>query len=520
MIVRAALVCLMASACAGADLARHASRLHREAMRAQQAGDLVRAYVLNAQAAAFDPGNAVYWLRSQALRERAMAFARDSGGRAGQPATASEPVEGMGAREPAAAVELDPSAKTHSFDLGGNARELFEQAGSVCGLEAVFDPDYQPGAVRRFRLDETGCREALRALESMTGSFVVPLSERRFLVANDTPAKRAELEPVISSVLPLPSPMALQEAQELARAVQQAMGLQQVQLDSQRRLVSLRGRVSLVRPAVDLLGQMLRYSGQVMIGVELVELGDSLFRDYGVSLPTMFPFVIFSDVWNHRPAVPPGFSRFVVFGGGATFLGVGVTDANAIARMTRSSARTLLRAEIRSLDGQPASLHVGDRFPVITGAFLGQVVAGVPSGVPPAFSFEDLGLVLKLTPRIHVAREISLDVEAEFKVLTGEAVNRIPVIATRRLQSAVRLRDGQWAVVAGLMSSQEARTVTGLAGLSRIPVLGHAFRQGSRSMERRNVLLLLRPQILSLPPAAQPFEAVFVGSESRPRIPL
>lgn len=520
MMVRALLVCLLAGSCAWADLRKEASRLHREAQRAQQAGDIVRAYALYAQAAAFDPGNALYWLRSQALRERAIASARDHAGRTGQSAAALEPGAHTASTDHAAAPELRLSPKTHSFDLRGNARQLFEQLASECGLEAVFDADYQPGALRRFRLDETDCREALRALEAATGSFVVPLSERRFLVANDTTAKRAELEPVITTVFPLPSPVALEEARELARAVQQAMGLQQVQLDSQRRLVSLRGRVSLVRPAQDLLGQMLRYSAQVMIGVEFLELSDSLFRDYGVSLPTLFPFVNFSDVWNNRPAVPAGFSRFLVFGGGATFLGVGVTDANAIARMSRSSARTLLRAEIRSLDGRPASLHVGDKFPVITGGFFGQVVAGVPAGVPPSFTFEDLGLVLKVTPRTHVTREISLDLEAEFRVLTGEVVNRIPVIATRRLQSGVRLRDGQWAVVAGLMSSQEARTVAGLAGLSRIPVVGNVFRQTSRSRERRNVLLLLRPQILSPPPAAQPFEAVFLGSESRPRIPL
>jgi hypothetical protein len=520
MTVRGVLVCLLAGNCAGADLAGQASRLHREAQRAQRAGDVVRAYALYAQAAAFDPANVLYWLRSQALREQVIASARQSTARTAQSGAASELGEPAGVKEPAASVELHLSSKTHSFDLRGNGRELFEQLASDCGLEAVFDADYQPGVVRRFRLDETGCREALRALEAMTGSFVVPLGERRFLVANDTTSKRAELEPVVATVLPLPSPVALQEAQELARAVQQAMGLQQVQLDSERRLISLRGRVSLVRPAQDLLGQMLRYSGQVQIGVEFLELSDRLLRDYGISVPTLFPFINFSDVWNHRPAIPAGFSRFLVFGGGATFLGVGVTDASAIARMTRSSARTLLRAEIRSLDGQPASLHVGDRFPVINGAFLGQVVAGVPAGVPPSFTFEDLGLVLKVTPRTHVTREISLDLEAEFKVLTGQVLNRIPVIATRRLQCGVRLRDGQWAVIAGLMSSQEARTVAGLAGLSRIPVVGNAFRQNSRSTERRNVLLLLRPQILSEPPAAQPFDSVFVGSESRPRIPL
>lgn len=505
-----------------------ASHLYKQARRAERAGDVIRAYVLYSQAAALEPANASYWLRSRALQERLRHAQEPRGAVPQEPANAilqaaqplSRAAQAFDAPEPAPAASLQVEPLRRSFDLRGNARTLFEQVASACGLQATFDPDYSPAASIRFRLEDAGCTEALRALEAATGSFIVPLSDRRFLVARDTPSKRAELEPVVTAMVPLPAPVALEEAQEIARAVQQALNLQQVQLDSRRRLVSLRGRVSLIRPAQDLFRQLLRYRGQVMIRVEFLELSDSVFRDYGVSLPTLFPFVNFGGFWNHRPVIPGGFSRFLVFGGGATFLGVGVSDVPAIARMSRSSGRTLLRADVRSVDGQPASLHVGDKFPILTGAFLGQVVSEASVGIPPAFTFEDLGLVLKLTPRTHFPAEISLDVEAEFKVLTGEVINRIPVIAARRVQSTVRLRSGQWAIVAGLMSSREARVVTGLAGLSRIPVLGSVFRQNSREADRRDVVLLLKPELLSRPPAAAPSQAVYLGSESRPRIPL
>lgn len=521
-------VCLWVAQAAWPSGRSDASRLYKQARRAERAGDVIRAYVLYSQAAALEPANASYWLRSRALQER-LRHAQQPRGAVPQTPTPtileaaqslSQGAQAFDAPEPSPPAALQPEPLRRSFDLRGNARTLFEQVASACGLEATFDPDYSPAAAIRFRLDDTACMEALRALEAATGSFIVPLSERRFLVASDTTPKRVELEPVVTAAVPLPSAVALEEAQEIARAVQQALGLQQVQLDSQRRLVSLRGRVSLIRPAQDLFQQLLRYRGQVMIRVEFLELSDTVFRDYGVSLPTLLPFVNFGDVWSHRPVIPAGFSRFVVFGGGATFLGVGVSDALAIARMSRSSGRTLLRADVRSVDGQPASLHVGDKFPILTGAFLGQVVSQVSVGIPPAFTFEDLGLVLKLTPRTHFPAEISLDVEAEFKVLTGEVIQRIPVIAARRVQSTVRLRSGQWAIVAGLMSSREARVVTGLAGLSRIPILGDLFRQSSREADRRDVLLLLKPELLSLPPAAAPSQAVYLGSESRPRIPL
>jgi type IV pilus assembly protein PilQ len=121
---------------------------------------------------------------------------------------------------------------------------------------------------------------------------------------------------------------------------------------------------------------------------------------------------------------------------------------------------------------------------------------------------------------VHGTEEVSLDVEAEFKVLTGESLNGIPVIATRQLQSQVRLRNGEWAVVAGLMSASEARTITGPAGLSRLPVLGHLFRDKTRTRDVRDLLLILKPTLLSLPPDREDTRPVWVGTQPRPLTPL
>ena len=73
--------------------------------------------------------------------------------------------------------------------------------------------------------------------------------------------------------------------------------------------------------------------------------------------------------------------------------------------------------------------------------------------LPPTFNFEDLGLVLQFTPHVHGAGEVTLELDTELKALTGQSVDEIPVIANRKLQSVVRLRPGEWAVIAGLLNS-------------------------------------------------------------------
>jgi len=521
-----ALLALVAGLAAGE--VRKASDVFAEGRRRERAGDLVSAYLLYSQAAALNPQNPEYWLRSQALRPKALLSAQ--AGAESLPDTVPAPATPQtstlipdadlaDSRRPQPPMELKALSGRKDLDLRGNARELFERVAEAYGLDVIFDVDYQPGASIRFRLDQAGYREALHALEATTASFVTPLSERLFLVAKDTPQKRTELELTATVAIPLPEPITVQEAQESARGVQQALQMTRVMVDTTRRIVVLRDRVSRVRPALELFRQLLRRPAEVAIEVEFLELGSLSSLSYGTTLPARFPLVYFGDLLNSKPSIPQGFTKFLTFGGGATLFGIGVTDADLFATMSRSSGHTLLRSVIRSLNGQEASLHVGERFPIITSAFILQTQGGQTS-VPPAFNFEDLGLILKVKPQVHGLDEVSLDINAEFKVLTGQALNGIPVIANRKLESKVRLRSGRWALVAGLMDASEARSITGPAGLSRLPVIGPLVRSTDRTNDARQVLLVLKPAVLSAPPGESATEAVFLGAESRPRTPL
>ena len=103
---------------------------------------------------------------------------------------------------------------------------------------------------------------------------------------------------------------------------------------------------------------------------------------------------------------------------------MGIANAAAFATLSKSSTETLLNGQIVALDGQAASLHVGDRYPVTTSSFTG-VTPGT-AGFAPTIQFVDLGLVLKLTPTIHEDMEVTLDVDAEFKSLGSASVDGIP----------------------------------------------------------------------------------------------
>ncbi len=507
-----------------------AGELYFLGQRAEKKGEFAKAYLYYAQAAAGDPARKEYWSKAQsvqtkALTESPIAPAQNDAVETGETeasllGTISE-ADILEARRPLPPIELQAIPVRKSFDLKGDSKALFLEVTKAFGLDAVFDGDYQPPSGLRFRLGNADYRGALRALEAATGSFVVPIGPKLILVAKDTPQKRTEAEPTVALLVPIPEPVSIQDAQEMARSVQQVMEIQRFVIDSTRRQVFLKDRVSKARPAQQLFDRLLRHRPQVVLEVELLDLNSKSSSSFGLSLPNVFALVDFGRFRNISPVLPGGFARFLTFGAGKTFLGLGIADAQLLATMTRSSTDTLLRTTLRSIDGQPASLHVGDKYPIVTQGYSGVIQgAGQVYTPPPTFNFEDLGLVLKVTPKIHGDGDVSLDVESEFKVLTGKALNGIPVISNRKFNSKVRLKEGEWAVVTGLVNSMEARTLSGIAGLSGVPGLGPLLSQHGRDKNTANTLLVIKPRVIDPPPSDEPAPAFWVGAETRLLTPM
>ncbi len=542
------LVCLAATAVLLAA-ERSASDLYRKARKAERAGEIVQAYLLYSEAAAKDPSHPEYGIRAHSLQIRAALKAHAMPARDASGNTTLEPpevLESPGFSTAIAETELAelrrikpppqltvaPDVKT--LDLSGDAKALFSEAASAFGLGVAFDPEYEAGPPRRLHLDNATYRDALHAVEAATGSFVFPIGQRLVMVAKDTQQKRVALEPTIAVTVPIPDTLTPQDAQEVGRAVQQTLDIAHLAIDTERRMVLIRDRISRVRPAQELFEQLSQSRGQIMIEMQFLEVDRSSLLSYGLLLPSNFPITFLGaaglaalDPTNLQLAglaavLGNAIPLSAVAHLNPIMFGVGIANSQIFATMTKSSAKTLLDASVRSLDGEAADFHVGSKYPILTGQLQSGTTTTSATAYQsiPSFTFEDLGLVMKVTPHIHGTEEVSLDVSAEFKTLTGNSANGIPVIGTRKLESKVRLRDGEWAIVAGLMSDSDARNITGIPVLSRLPLIGNAMRDNERNRIKTDVILLLRPVLLDAPPDPSLARRLWLGSETRLEIPL
>jgi type II secretory pathway component GspD/PulD (secretin) len=259
---------------------------------------------------------------------------------------------------------------------------------------------------------------------------------------------------------------------------------------------------------------------QVAIELRFLEVTRNDALTYGIDFPSLFSLNTLTTVYNNTVSLQSGIGGLLTFGGGKTLIGIGVMGPSLVATLSKSESKMLLAAQLRSLSGQKATIHIGERYPIETGGY-GATGTGTGSiTLPPSFTFQDLGLTLTTTPVVHDTENVSLDVEAQFQVLTGASVNGLPVISNRSVKNITRLKFGEWAIIAGLLTTNEARTLSGLAGLNRIPFLGPLTSTHEHDTDDDQVILLLRPVLLTLPPGESAVRSFLTGTETRPLTPL
>jgi general secretion pathway protein D len=513
--------------------------LARKAKKAQKAGQNAQAYIYYSEAAALEPGNRGYRARMELLQTRATAQSKPVIRKTADDevpaitaagAAPEDYFDSLTEKELSQARELKglPSLRAkpgaQNFDLTGNARTLFDKVAEAFGLETVYDGDFpQSGAPVRFHVSGADYRDAIHDLEAATGSFVIPLSGKLFMVAQDTPAKRNDLEQTIAIAVPVPQVMTTQELTELVQVVRQTTNVEKIAWDSLESRIVLRDRASRVIPAIALLNQLVAYRPEVTVELQFMQVDLSDVVNYGFTVSNTFSGVYLGQILNNAISAPAGVTSLLTFGAGKTLIGITAAQVQAMFNEAQSNSRSLYHAEIRSLTGQAATLHVGEKYPVITSGFIGTTSAastGTTFAPPPAFTFVDLGLEMKVTPFINGMEHTTLTVETTFQVLSGQSVNSIPIIGSRSLKSQVSIRNGEWTVIGSVMDSSRSKAVAGFWGLSQIPWLGELFKQTSTDKEENTVLIGMRTRLVSLPVNERALKALGVGSDSRPLTPL
>jgi general secretion pathway protein D len=160
----------------------------------------------------------------------------------------------------------------------------------------------------------------------------------------------------------------------------------------------------------------------------------------------------------------------------------------------QAKANILSTPTLLTLDNQEAQIMVGQNVPLLSGQYS---TTGDTSTVNPfqTFNRQDVGLMLRIKPQITENGTVRLNIYQEVSRVMANSMAG-PTLSKRFLESAVAVDDSQIIVLGGLIEDRMDDSLDKVPILGDIPILGHLFRYDSRSRQKSNLLIFLKPTIV------------------------
>jgi len=285
-----------------------------------------------------------------------------------------------------------------------------------------------------------------------------------------------------------------------------------MEADTATNAMILSGPPEAQREIADLVRELDVRRSQVLVEAVIAEVSSELARDLGANLVV--------DGRADNAGVPIGISSFrgllaglAASGGDAVAAVAGLGDGlNAaigdfdgrgtdfgvlIRALSADSATNILSTPtLLTLDNEEASIVVGQNVPFVTGQYTGTGDTSLTSPFQ-TIEREDVGVKLKVKPRINAGGAVRLLVEQEVSSLSASAESASGFITNKRnITTAVLVESGEVVVLGGLIDDSTTDSQQRVPGLGQIPLLGELFKSTSSTKVKRNLLVFLRPRIV------------------------
>jgi type II secretory pathway component GspD/PulD (secretin) len=452
-----------------------------------------------------------------------------------------------------AVTRLKPNPGVKSFSYKGSSAEFLSQFVRAYGLQPSMEEAFITRQIR-VTLDDVDWDEGSEIAARACKALIIPMGEKQVLLANDTEENRRdllrmELRSFSPSIVSTP-----QELNEIFTAMRVLFDLRFISMNGATGTIVVRAPQQTMDALVKFMDSLEAARPSVMLQIRVFELSTDVTRDVGISAPTQFtafniPSEVdslltsssYSSIVSELSALGqsanittilaallasgsssgvsnPLSSPFATFGNGITLSGVTMPSVSAKFSTTRSEARTLDDIEVRTEHGNAATLKVGERYPIVTTQYsttnatssllstlgistsaLGGTLAselGTGTTPSPQFQYEDIGLVLKATPRVH-GKLVSIEYEMTVRAVGATQSNGLPLLTNRELKGVISTDDGESVVMAGLIDKEETASLNGIPGLSAIPGLGSAFSTANKEKIYDELLIVMTPRIVA-----------------------
>ena len=382
-----------------------------------------------------------------------------------------------------------------------NARDVLTSLGTTAGLNVTFERDFPPNLPISVNLNGVTVEEALNQIMAANQLFYKVLNERTIMVIPDTQPKRLQYDDQVVRVIRL-SHADASELQGMINSVVRVPGNVQLGTNWQvianktQNTLTYRAPASVAAVIERLVAASDKPRAEILVDVEVLEVNRTRVKQYGLDLgnysigATLAPEGLSDDPFSLR-SLTRGVGQDDVF----------LTVPSAVIRFLEQDSETKLLAkpQLRGAEGQELQLDLGEEVPIPTTVFQPLAQGGANFQPLSSFNYRTVGIIMNITPRLTSNDEIILDLTVENST-RGQDVNisgsNLPTFSTRRVTTTLRLSDGETNLLAGLIQENDRRTLRGIPGILRLPVIKQLFSANDSTIQQTDIIFLLTPRVV------------------------
>ena len=461
------------------------------------------------------------------------------------------PSRGLQRASASSEVELYAASGRRSFHFNGDTRAFLEQLGRAFNVTIQFDDSFISRRAK-IDLDDVDFYTALGVANQLSKSFGVPIDETHLLMLANTPDNHRQFDHLSMRTFYLPDTGTPQEMNEIVSLLRGLFDIKFILPQASQRSVTVRAPKTILDAATRFLENLDQGPPQVMLDIHAFEINGSMARNLGLQLPTSIQVLnvptalasiqsnpaaqdlinqliatgtinqstaqaipaLLAQLQGQQNAVP---TSVLTFGGGNTLSAIVFPTVTANFQYSDSRVTNLEQLQLRASQNIPATMKIGTRVPILNASYapifntpaIAQVLGNQSFQAPfPSFSYEDIGVNLKATPKIHLPQEISfdsrspglasvtLDLDLQIRSLTGQAFNGVPVISNRQYTGSVRLQEGEPAILVGYLTNSDQRSMAGPIGVGQLPALGHLLSNENKQKTDTELLIMITPHVV------------------------
>ncbi len=490
-----------------------ASGLHMtKGRKLLQAGDQTGALAEFLHAAEIDPGNEA--AQQEIDRIRTLQGQAPSEREAGIPEAPGEQQEIDSLGPP---VTLKPlSNEPLTLHYSEDAKVVYQAIGKAAGINVLFDPDYNSKRIQ-VDLNNSTLLDALRIVGTQSGTFWRPITSNTIFVAQNTRAKRTELEEQAVQTFYLSNAWQQNDLNDVQTALRNVLTQVKVYGVASQNAIVVRGTPDELLLAQKLVNDLDKARPEVVVDIAVLEVSKNWERTLGIAWPSSIGVALQppcttstssncgtsstgTDQTGTTGTTGSTPSLYDLSHLKASDFAITIGSATANLLLTNSNTKILQNPRIRATDSQKATLTIGEKIPIATGSYqTGAATALVSSLVNTQFQFEEVGVKVEMTPTVHYDNDVTLKVKIEVSSEAGSTtISGVtePIIAQNIVDQVIRLREGEASILGGIEQKQDTESWNGIPGLSAIPILKYLFGSKDHTINDEDLVFLLVPHIV------------------------